>query len=132
MTRPTWGQRWRGRGGGAELRRLAWAPGPTHRFWAVAIRLERLLLSSPPPAAVGASQVAAVLFWTPITLFQFTANYATTFVAQYSGAGQTGRVGPVVWQGLYVAVLGGVAFLGLLPLVGGIVGLAGHAEGLQE
>src|SRR5262245_22515988 len=127
-----WRERWHGPGGGGELLRLAWPLILSNSFWTLQIVLDRLLLSWTSPVAVGASQVGAVLFWTPFTLLQFTANYATTFVAQYSGAGQPHRVGPVVWQGLYVAVLGGLAFLGLLPLTGGIVRLIAHSGELQE
>ena len=30
------------------------------------------------------------------------------FVAQYYGAGVPGRIGPALWQGVYIAVIGGV------------------------
>ena len=36
----------------------------------------------------GAAMAGALLFWAPLTLLQNTANYATTFVAQYVGAGR--------------------------------------------
>src|SRR5262249_28292537 len=65
-------------------------------------------------------------------LLQNIANYATTFVAQYTGAGRHERVGPAVWQALYFSVLGGIAFLALLPLARPIMALGDHAPEIQE
>jgi MATE family multidrug resistance protein len=52
-------------------------------------------------------------------------------VAQYSGAGRHHRVGPAVWQALYLALAGGIAFLGLLPLAEPLVALGGHSPAVQ-
>src|SRR5262249_2093561 len=41
------------------------------------------------------------------------------------------RVGPVTWQALYFSVLGGIAFLAMLPLFGPIVALGRHEQHLQ-
>ena len=65
---------------------------------------------------VGAALATALLFWTPMCLFQNTANYATTFVAQYTGAGRPRRVGPIIWQSLYFRAAGGAVFLAMGPL----------------
>ncbi|MFO0970066.1 MAG: MATE family efflux transporter [Gemmataceae bacterium] len=48
--------------------------------------------------ALAASMAGAMVFWTLFTLPQSTAAYATTFVAQYVGAGRPERVGPAIWQ----------------------------------
>jgi MATE family multidrug resistance protein len=74
---------------------------------------------------------AVVLFWTPLTLLQNIANYATTFVAQYTGAGRPERVGPVVWQALHFSVLAGLVFLLIVPLAGPIMALGGHSAPIQ-
>jgi multidrug resistance protein, MATE family len=132
MGRNAWMQRWHGEGGARELLRLAWPLILGNSFWTIQIALDRVLLSRASSELVGAAMAAALLFWTPITFLQYTANYATTFVAQYTGAGQNHRVGPVVWQALYFSSLTGVAFLGLIPLAPWIVGLGGHAPELQK
>src|SRR5262249_45029300 len=75
---------------------------------------------------------AAMLYWTPFLLLQNVANYAMTFVAQYTGAGRPERVGPSVWQALYFAVVAGIAFLGLWPLAPYIASLGGHSAPIQE
>jgi MATE family multidrug resistance protein len=124
--------RWHQSGGGAELLRLAWPLILSNSFWTLQITLDRILLSKASSDALAAAMPAAMLFWTPITLLQYTANYATTFVAQYTGASQPRRVGPAVWQALYFAIITGIAFLGLVPYAADLVALGGHAEHLQE
>lgn len=132
MTRKTWQPHWHGEGGGRELLRLAVPFILSNSFIMLQITLDRMMLSWSDSEAVGASMIGAVLFWTPISLLQYTANYATTFVAQYLGAGQTRRVGPSVWQALYFSLVAGLAFLALIPLVGPLIALAGHSARLQE
>jgi MATE family multidrug resistance protein len=96
------------------------------------ILLDRVLLSRDRSDAVAAALGGGVLIWAPMLLFQYTANYATTFVAQYTGAGQPERVGPVVWQAFYFSAASGLAFLGLIPFAGPLVALTGHSPELQE
>jgi MATE family multidrug resistance protein len=100
-------------------------------FMTLQITIDRALLSRASSDAVAASMPAAVLYWTFLTLFQNTSNYATTFVAQYTGAGKQHRVGPAVWQALYFSIVAGVAFLGLLPLAEPLIGLGGHSPPIQ-
>jgi MATE family multidrug resistance protein len=119
-------------GGTRELLRLAWPLIVSNSCWTLQIALDRILLSRAGSDVVGAAMAAAMLFWTPISLLQNTANYATTFVAQYTGAGQNHRVGPAVWQSLYFSTAAGLAFLGLVPLAEVLVGLGGHGPRLQE
>src|SRR5438105_15959883 len=85
-------------GGARELLTLALPLILSNSFWTLQITIDRILLSRLSSDAVGAAMPAVLVFWTPLTLFQFTANYATTFVAQYVGAGRPHRVGPAVWQ----------------------------------
>jgi multidrug resistance protein, MATE family len=132
MGRSSWLRGWHGEGGGREVLLLAWPLIVGNSLWTVQITLDRILLSRTSSDTVGAAMAAAMLFWTPLTLFQFTANYATTFVAQYSGAGQPRRVGPVVWQALYFSVLAGLAFIGLAPFAETIVAVGDHPAELQE
>ena len=114
-----------------ELLRLAWPLVLSNSIWMAQIILDRVLLSRSSLASLSAGFSAAVLFWAFLILFQFTANYATTFVAQYTGADRPERVGPVVWQAVWFAVLSGVAFQLLQPLAGTIVALFGHGADLQ-
>src|SRR5262249_22510884 len=120
-----------GPGGTRELLRLAWPLVLSNSFWTLQIVLDRLLISRSLGEGVGAAFSAAMLFWVPMALLQNTASYATTFVAQYTGADQPQRVGPVVWQSLYFSIGSGLAFLGLAPLTEFLIGLGEHAPELQ-
>jgi MATE family multidrug resistance protein len=114
-------------GGTGELLRLALPFILSNSFWTLQITIDRILLSRLSSESVGAAMAAALLFWTPLTLLQNTANFAITFVAQYVGAGRSRRVGPAVWQALHFSVVAGVAFLGLVPLAGPLVALGSHS-----
>jgi MATE family multidrug resistance protein len=115
-----------------ELLRLAWPFILGQSFWTLQIILDRILLSRSSTEAVGAGISAVMIFWSCLTLFQYTANYATTFVAQYTGAGQPLRAGAVTGQALWFALASGIAFLGLVPLAGPLVSLTGHTSALQR
>jgi multidrug resistance protein, MATE family len=114
------------------LLRLAWPLILANGFMTVQIVLDRLLLSRDASEEVAAGLSGAMLFWTLLAFFQNTANYATTFVAQYTGADEPRRAGLVVGQSLWFSLVSGVLFLGLVPLADLLVGLGGHAPELQQ
>jgi MATE family multidrug resistance protein len=103
----------------------------SNSFLSLQLFIDRVLLSRSSSDAVAAAMPAALLYWTPLTLLQNIANYATTFVAQYTGAGRHDRVGPAVWQALYFSGAAGIAFLGLLPLAEPLVALGSHSASIQ-
>ena len=84
------------------------------------------------PEAVAASMPAGMLNFTVMSLFIGTAGYAGTFVAQYYGAGIYRKIGPVVWQGTYIALAGGIVFLALIPLSRPMFAFIGHSPLVQE
>src|SRR5437764_5655649 len=84
-----------------QLLRVAWPLVLSNSFWALQISLDRILLSHHSSVAVGASMAAVMVLWVPLSLLQYTSNYATTFVAQYTGAARPWRVGAAVWQSLH-------------------------------
>src|SRR5438445_6993455 len=98
-------------GGAVELLRLAIPLILSSSFLTMQIVVDRALLSKASSEAVAASVPAVALYWTPFLLLQNIANYATTFVAQYTGAKRPQRVGPAVWQSLHFSVVAGLAFL---------------------
>jgi MATE family multidrug resistance protein len=128
----TWKERWLAPGGGWELLRLALPFILSNLFWTLQITIDRILLYGLGSEAVAAYTPAVTVFWTPLILLQTTAAYASTFVAQYIGAGRPHRIGPAVWQSLYFAVVTGVLLLGLIPLAPLIFQLAAHAPPLPE
>jgi multidrug resistance protein, MATE family len=120
------------RGSLGELLRLAWPFVLSQSFLTLQLILDRILLSRAAGAAVGASMAAGMLWWVLIALLTNTAGYATTFVAQYTGAGQPRHVGAIIWQALYFSVGSGLAFLLLIPLAGPIIDLIGHETRLRD
>ena len=64
-----WG---RGPGGIRELLRIAWPLILSNSFLTLQITIDRVLLGRADLVAVAASMPAAMLFWTPMTLLQFT------------------------------------------------------------
>ncbi len=126
-----WIDRWSGPGGAKELLALAWPLILSNSIWTLQITLDRVFLGRHTTDDLAASLPAVMLFWTLISLFQHTANYATTFVAQYLGAGRPHRVGPAVGQSLYFSIVAGLAFMVIAPFAEGIMALGRHAADLQ-
>ena len=79
---------------------LAWPLILSNSFWTLQITLDRVFLGWRSSNDTAACMAAAMLFWVPTTLLQYTVSYVTTFVAQFHGARQPERVGPVVWQAI--------------------------------
>jgi MATE family multidrug resistance protein len=114
------------------LLRLAFPLILSNSFLTLQITIDRALLSHYSTEAMAAAMPAAALYWTPFVLLQYIANYATTFVAQYTGAKRPDRVGPAVWQSLYFSIGAGIAFLALRPLAATVVGWGDHEREIQE
>ncbi len=100
--------------------------------WSILHFVDRMFLTWYSPEAIAAAMPAGMLNFTIMSLFLGTAGYATTFVAQYHGSGQHQRIGPVLWQGIYIAVAGGILHLLLIPLAGPIFRFVGHEPLVQE
>jgi MATE family multidrug resistance protein len=94
--------------------------------------VDRVFLTWYSPETIAAAMPAGMLNFTIMTLFMGTASYANTFVAQYHGAGRYERVGPAVWQGLYVALIGGAVHLALIPLAAPFFGFVGHEPAVRQ
>ncbi len=87
-----------------------------------------MFLSWYSPESIAAAMPSGILYFTILSIFLGTAGYVTTFVAQYHGAGQNERIGPALWQGLYVALIGAGVVLLLVPVAGPLFRFIGHPE----
>ena len=94
--------------------------------------VDRMFLSWYSPEAIAAAMPAGMLNFCIMSLFIGTAGYVNTFVAQYFGAGRKDRIGPAVWQGIYVSVLGGLGVLLLVPLSETLFRLVDHDATVQK
>ncbi len=82
-------------------------------------------------AAIAAVGPAGMSFWMVCGLFVGVAGYSSTFVAQYVGAGRPRRVGPAVWQALYLALGGGALLALTAPAAAPFFRFVGHVPEVQ-
>lgn len=92
----------------------------------------RMFLARYSLDAMSAAVPAGMLNFSIMTIFLGTASYTGTFIAQYYGSKQYNKIGSVLWQGMYIALLGGLAHLALIPLAPSIFSIFGHAPHVQQ
>ncbi|OPZ60910.1 MAG: Multidrug resistance protein NorM [Deltaproteobacteria bacterium ADurb.Bin510] len=123
---------WQGPGGLREVLILAFPLILSTASWTVQQFIDRMFLAWYSAETIAAAMPAGMLNFACVSLFMGMASYVDTFVAQYYGAGRLERIGPAIWQGVYVGLLGGLALALLVPLAGPIFALVGHAEAVQR
>ncbi|GAK59094.1 MATE efflux family protein [Candidatus Vecturithrix granuli] len=100
--------------------------------WSVQHFVDRMFLTWYSPETIAAAMPAGILNFALMTVFIGTAGYVSTFIAQYFGANQHDRIGPVLWQGIYISVIAGVGFLALIPYSGSLFRFIGHDPIIQR
>ena len=118
--------RWTEEGGYRQLLVVAIPLILSTAAWSIQHFVDRMFLSWYSPEAIAAATPAGVLNFSLMSLFIGTAGYASTFVAQYYGAKRYQRIGPVIWQGVYISVLGGGVLLFFIPFARPLFDLVGH------
>lgn len=124
--------RWRGPCGYRELLAIAFPLILSTGAWSVQQFVDRIFLTWYSPEAIAAVMPAGILNFTILSLFIGTASYVGTFVAQYYGSGQEHRIGPAVWQGIYLSIFGGLFVMALIPLARPFFDLIGHTPPVRE
>ncbi len=125
-------RRWASEGGYREVFAIAVPLILSTGAWSVQHFVDRMFLAWYSPEALAASMPAGILFFSLMSLFIGTASYVSTFVAQYYGAERYHRIGPALWQGVYISLLGGCLLLCLIPFAGPIFNLVGHDPLVQR
>ena len=120
--------RWHREGGYREVLAIAFPLILSTSAWSVQHFVDRMFLTWYSPATIAAAMPAGIVNFTVMSLFIGTAGYVNTFVAQYDGAGRYDRIGASLWQGLYVAVIGGLIHLALIPFAGHFFNFIGHED----
>lgn len=100
--------------------------------WSVKLFADRMFLAWYSPEAIAASVPAGILSFAFLSFFIGTASYVNTFVAQYYGSGRMDRIGAIVGQGTYLAMIGGLIHLCLIPFSENIFRLIGHSYAVQQ
>lgn len=119
---------WWGRpAGGREVLRIAAPLVVSSLSWTVLTFVDRMFLNWVSGSAMAAA-FSANIVWFAMTCLPFgVCAYANTFVAQYDGARRPERIGAVVWQAIWLALLFSPLFLAAIPLARPLFALAGHA-----
>jgi MATE family multidrug resistance protein len=122
--------RWHGPDGIRAIMAVATPLILSHAVHALNLFLDRTMLAWFSQDAFTASLQGGILNWTLLVAFLQTVGYAGTFVAQYHGAGESRRIGPAVWQGVYMALVGGLILMALSPIGYPLFRWVGHEEPL--
>jgi len=125
-------KRWNSPGGYREVLVIAVPLILSTATWSVQHFVDRMFLSWYAPEAIAAAMPAGMVYFSIVSIFMGTAGYASTFVAQYYGAKRYHRIGPALWQGVYVSLVGGLVLLCLIPFGESIFRLVGHTELVQQ
>ncbi|MFH1138551.1 MAG: MATE family efflux transporter [Pseudomonadota bacterium] len=123
--------RWSCPGGYLQVLSLAFPLILSTGVWSVQLFVDRMFLSWYSAEAIAAATPAGIINFTVLSLFIGTVSYAGTFVAQYHGAGRPERIGPVLWQALYMSVFGGLFLLLFIPGARPLFALIGHDPAVQ-
>jgi len=123
--------RWEEEGGYKEFLVIAVPLILSTGAWSIQHFVDRMFLSWYSPDTTAAAMPAGILNFSIMSIFIGTAAYTSTFVAQYYGAGRYHRIGPALWQGIYVSVLGGLVLVCLIPFARPIFSLVGHEPVVQ-
>ncbi len=99
--------------------------------WSVQHFVDRIFLTWYSTDALAASLPAGMTNFVFVSLFLGTTGYVNTFVAQYVGAGRPERVGPSLWQGVYLSFISAGVGLLVALLAAPIFQLVGHSEAVQ-
>src|SRR5690349_15683712 len=121
----------RRRDGWKKILLIAWPLILANSFWNLQLTIDRIFLGQYSTDALGAAMAVMGVFWTPMALVQQTAAYSMTFVAQYYGAKKLDRIGPAVWQAIFLGVAGGSIFLLFMPGASTLFNWIGHSEHMR-
>jgi MATE family multidrug resistance protein len=100
--------------------------------WSVQHFVDRMFLAWYSPETIAAAMPAGMVNFTMVAIFMGTAGYVNTFVAQYYGAKRFHRIGPALWQGVYISLIGGLLILMAIPFAGPVFRFVGHSPQIQQ
>jgi MATE family multidrug resistance protein len=100
--------------------------------WSLQHFVDRVFLTWYSPDAIAASMPSAMANWTIISLFVGIAIYVNTFVAQYYGAHRYHKIGPAVWQGIYLSLIASIALVPFYLWAPEMFVLFGHQSPILE
>ncbi|MBW2409719.1 MAG: MATE family efflux transporter, partial [Deltaproteobacteria bacterium] len=125
-------KRWNTEGGYRQVLAIAIPLILSTASWSIQHFVDRMFLTWYAPEAIAAAMPAGMVYFSVVSIFMGTAGYASTFVAQYYGAEQFHRIGPALWQGVWISMLAGVVLICMIPFAEDIFQWVGHDEAVQR
>lgn len=122
---------WRGDAGGREVLTLGFPLILSMMSVTIQHFVNRIFLTWWSAEAVAGVTTGGFAIYVLTGLFNGTAEYATPFVSQYVGAKREDRIGAVVYQAAYFAVLAGVCGWLLSYFVTPLFDAVGHAPSMR-
>jgi len=126
------GERWKEEAGYRQLLVVAIPLILSMGSFSILIFVDRVFLARYSADALAAAQPAGMLNFSVLCFFLGVAMYTSTFVAQYTGAKQPEKVGPSVWQGVYIGAIGGALIPLCAPFATDIFAFIGHDPEVQK
>ncbi|MCC6494145.1 MAG: MATE family efflux transporter [Pirellulales bacterium] len=123
---------WSRPAGARDVLQIALPMVVTTLSWTLMNFIDSAILMQVSPTAMTAAYSAGIIWFAALSLLYGLCSYGSTFVAQYLGDDQPEKIGPVVWQGVWLAL----AFVLVIPaaqaLAPRLFGLFGHEPHLAE
>ena len=94
--------------------------------WTVMSFVDRMFLLWYSTDAMAAALPAGVLQFAVLCPLLGVASYVNAFVAQYDGADRPRRIGPIVWQGIWIGIFATPLLLVTIPMAPRLFAWAGH------
>ena len=92
---------------------------------------DRVFLANYSVDAIAAAMPAGIASFTFIAFFMGVSTYTNAFVAQYTGAGDFGRVGSALWQGIWFSIFSACLLASLFFISKPLFSLIGHSPPIQ-
>jgi len=93
---------------------------------------DRIFLANYSVVSIAAALPAGIASFTFISFFMGVANYTNAFVAQYSGARASHRIGAALWQGIWFSIFSWVLLALLYFVSEDLFALIGHSPAVQS
>jgi len=96
--------------------------------WTVMNFIDRLFLLSYSEDALAAALPSGIMAFAVICFPLGIASYASTFVAQYFGAGRHRQIGPIVWQAMWLGIITVPLAIAVIPLAPALFRSFGNSD----
>ena len=123
---------WRRPAGGREVLKVALPLVVSMLSVTVMTFVDRMFLNRSSSTAMSAAFSGSIVWWAVLCLPFGLCGYVNTFVSQYHGDRQPDRIGPSVWQGVWIALLFIPYFIIAIPFVPIVFTLANHGEVIMQ